>query len=330
MDPRNPELKNLRIRTDFFADFFMFPLINLKSPIPSNNIFNRVLAHSHKVQHSTFAYKASNSTHLDMSPLRFLLVAVVAAVVGAFGVGKTSRYLKTTALNANIIETAEKAGNFNTFVKLVKSAGLDGALSANGLTVFAPTDEAFAKIPAEILESLAGDAATLSSVLQFHVHPGVMNPTRTGRTINTLLVGADTFPKQLTIKVTNWECEAFVFAGQATPAKVTTMGIKCDNGLIHEITEVLLPYEGDLPPSVTFIGMGGIKMGKTLQLSYYGSQEGTGKAITGDMKEKYDPISVGTNWKKAGNWDNAIGYFDEAVEYHKRNSVEYNKEKNEK
>lgn len=262
-----------------------------------------------------------------MSPFRFLLVAVIAAVVGAFGVSKTSRYLKTTALNANIVETAEKAGNFNTFVRLVKSAGLESALAATGLTVFAPTDEAFAKIPADFLASLAADAATLSSILSFHVHPGVMNPTRTGKTINTLLMGDDAFPKQLTIKVTNWECEAFIFAGQDTPAKVTTMGIKCDNGLIHEITEVLLPYEGNVPPSVTFIGMGGIKMAKTLQLTYYGSQEGTGKAINGDMKEKYDPINVGTNWKKAGNWDNALGYFDEAVEYHKKNSVEYNKDK---
>lgn len=265
-----------------------------------------------------------------MSPFRILLIAVGAAVAGAFGVAKSTRFLKTTALNANIVETAEKAGNFNTFVKLVKSAGLDGALSAAGLTVFAPTDEAFAKIPTEVLESLASDPVSLSKVLQFHVHPGIMNPTRTGRTLDTLMIGADTFPKQLTIKVTNWECESFVFAGQETPAKVTTMGIKCDNGLIHEITEVLLPYEGDLPPSVTFIGMGGIKMAKTLQLSYYGSQEGTGKAINGDQKEKYDPISVGTNWKKAGNWDNALGYFDDAVDYHKKNTVEYSKEKNDK
>ena len=269
-----------------------------------------------------------------MFSTRILILAVIVGVANAFGAAKGLRVLRNTALNANIVETAAAAGNFNTLLKLVKAAGLESVLSAAGkLTVFAPTDEAFAKIPAESLANLAKDPVALSNVLKFHVHAGTMNPTRTGRTVDTLLMGEDNFPKQLTIKVTNWECESFVFAGQEKPAKVTNMGIICDNGLIHEITEVLLPYEGNVAPSVTFIGKGGITIEKTLQLSYYGPEAGKGRdpeGIKGAADKEYAPISVGETWKRAGNWDNALGYFDDSVEYHKDNSVAYNKDKNPK
>jgi uncharacterized surface protein with fasciclin (FAS1) repeats len=271
---------------------------------------------------------------LAMFSTRILILAVIVGVANAFGAGKALRILRNTALNANIIETATAAGNFKTLLSLVKAAGLDGVLAADAkLTVFAPTDEAFAKIPAESLANLAKDPVALANVLKYHVHPGTMNPTRTGRTLDTLLMGEDSFPKQLTVKVTNWECESFIFAGQEKPAKVTTMGIKCDNGLIHEITEVLLPYEGNVPPSVTFIGKGGITIEKTLQLSYYGPEAGKGRdpeGIKGGADKEYAPISVGDEWKRAGNWDNALGYFDDSVEYHKGNSVAYNKDKEQK
>jgi hypothetical protein len=59
------------------------------------------------------------------------------------------------------------------------------------------------------------------------------------------------------------------------------MGIKCDNGLIHAIDTVLIPYEGNRAPTVTFIGKGGITEKKTLQLSFYGSLEGTGFGVSG-------------------------------------------------
>ena len=266
-----------------------------------------------------------------MSPLRILALATLIAVVGAFNAAKSSCFLKNTALNANILDTAVSAGNFKRLIELVKIAGLADTLSKadSKLTLFAPTDEAFGNLPQDVLESLKRDPASLSKLLSFHVHPGVMNPTRTGRTLDTLMMGTDNFPKQLTIKVTNWECESFVFAGQEKPAKVTTMGIKCDNGLIHEITEVLLPYEGDLGPTVTFIGKGGITLEKTLQLSYYGPEEGKGRdLVKGDPNKVFEPISVGETWRRAGNWDNQLGYFDESVEYHnKKNAGEHLTEK---
>ena len=251
---------------------------------------------------------------MKMFIIRFLSLAVAIGVTAAFGAARTARLLRNTALNANIVETATADGNFKTLIAAVTAAGLADTLMGGKFTLFAPTDEAFAKLPEGTVEALLADIPTLTRILKFHVHPGIMNPTRTGRTLDTLLEGNDNFPKQLTIKVTNWECESFVFAGQATPAQVTTMGIKCDNGLIHVINEVLLPYEGDVAPTVTFIGLGGIRIEKTLQLTYYGSQEGKGKGISGDKKEdEYAPISVGNTWIQAGNWDNTKDYFEEEI-----------------
>ncbi|MEO1795261.1 MAG: fasciclin domain-containing protein, partial [Pseudomonadota bacterium] len=63
--------------------------------------------------------------------------------------------VSTSAQSANIVETAEGAGVFNTLIAAAKAAGLAGALSSGGpLTVFAPTDEAFEKLPAGTVESL--------------------------------------------------------------------------------------------------------------------------------------------------------------------------------
>lgn len=249
-----------------------------------------------------------------MFAVRFLTFAVVVAVATSFGIVRTARF--NSALNANIVDTAAKVGIFNTLIAAVKAAGLTEALSADKLTVFAPTDEAFAKLPAGTVEALLADIPTLTRILKYHVHPGIMNPTRTGRTLDTLLEGADNFPKQLTIKVTNWECESYVFAGQETPAKVIEMGIKCDNGLIHVINEVLLPYEGNVGPTVTFIGLGGIKIAKTLQQAYYGPEAGKGRdpeGIKGGADKVYEPISVGSTWVRAGNWDNTPDYFAEEI-----------------
>jgi uncharacterized surface protein with fasciclin (FAS1) repeats len=248
-----------------------------------------------------------------MLPIRVLALCVLAAVVSSFSVMKTPMF-HNSALNANIFDTAVADGNFKTFHAAAKAAGLVDALSSPGITVFAPTDEAFAKLPEGTLEALLTDIPLLKNILSFHVYPGIMNPTRTGKTLNTLLMGSDNFPKQLVIKVTNWDCVPFVFGGQETPAEVTTMGIKCDNGLIHAINEVLLPYEGDLPPMVTFIGMGGIELPVSLQKGYYGPVAGSGRDPKGIAEKKVGEMTkVGDTWIKACNYDNKPGYWDETT-----------------
>ena len=79
----------------------------------------------------------------------------------------------TLASAADIVDTAVSAGQFNTLVKAVQAAGLVETLKGKGpFTVFAPTDEAFAKLPAGTVEALLQDKEKLAKVLTYHVVPG--------------------------------------------------------------------------------------------------------------------------------------------------------------
>jgi uncharacterized surface protein with fasciclin (FAS1) repeats len=83
--------------------------------------------------------------------------------------------LSATAADKDIVDTAIAAGNFKTLVVAVQKAGLVETLKGKGpLTVFAPTDEAFAKIPKAQLDALLMDKSKLSAVLTYHVVPGLV------------------------------------------------------------------------------------------------------------------------------------------------------------
>ena len=251
-----------------------------------------------------------------MMQLRFLALIVVVAVVGAFRAALPRAMRSSTSLNANVLETAKSAGCFNTLIAALKAAGLEDAMAAPGqFSLFAPSDDAFAKLPPGTVESLLKDPAKLASILKYHVVPEKMKPTRNGKNWDTLCIGEDGFPKQLVVKVTNWECEMFIFGGQTEPSQVTTppgncdmgsnyQGVTCDNGVIHQVNEVLIPYEGTIPPKITHIGAGDIKGTKTLQMGFYVPQEGTGfaKWYPREDLSVLDPIKVGKTWTDAGHW----------------------------
>jgi hypothetical protein len=94
----------------------------------------------------------------------------------------------------------------------------------------------------------------------------------------------------------------------------TAGGISCDNGVIHVVDQVLLPYEGNVIPtwgSVTMMGERDISGEAKLQKGYYGSQEGTGKGYRG--KDKFDPAKDSFDsekfkdaWGTAANWRGGI------------------------
>ena len=129
----------------------------------------------------------------------------------------------------DIVDTAVAAGNFNTLVTAIKAAGLVETLKGKGpYTVFAPTDEAFAKIPKADLDALIADKAKLAAVLTYHVVPGkVMAKKVKAGDINTVNGKA--------IKVTT---DSGVMVNDA---KVTATDIKASNGVIHVIDTVLMP-----------------------------------------------------------------------------------------
>jgi len=131
----------------------------------------------------------------------------------------------------NIIETAEGAGQFGTLLTAIEAAGLTGALSGDGpFTVFAPTDEAFAAIPADDLEAILADTDLLTSILTYHVVSGkVMAADVVNLDAATTLQGSD-----VTISVDGGSVSV-------DDATVVATDIEASNGVIHVIDAVITP-----------------------------------------------------------------------------------------
>ena len=129
----------------------------------------------------------------------------------------------------DIVDTAVNAGNFKTLVVALKAADLVKTLKGKGpYTVFAPTDEAFAKIPKADLDALLADKEKLSAVLTYHVVSGkVMAKDVKAGDVATV--------NGKTIKVTT---DGGV---SVNTSKVTATDIKASNGVIHVIDTVLMP-----------------------------------------------------------------------------------------
>ncbi|MDX1946950.1 MAG: fasciclin domain-containing protein [Pirellulaceae bacterium] len=132
---------------------------------------------------------------------------------------------------ADIVDTAVAAGQFNTLVTAVKEAGLVETLKGKGpFTVFAPTDEAFAKVPKETLAALLKDREKLAAVLTYHVVPGKV-------------LAADVVKLKSAKTVQGQEATITASAGgvKVDEANVIKTDILCANGVIHVIDAVILP-----------------------------------------------------------------------------------------
>lgn len=133
----------------------------------------------------------------------------------------------------DIVDTAVTAGSFKTLVAAVTAAGLVDTLKGAGpFTVFAPSDDAFAKLPAGTVEDLVKpeNKAKLTAILTLHVMPGkVMAADVAGQTLSPASVNGEALHVDGTHGVT------------VNGAHVTTADIACTNGVIHVIDAVLLP-----------------------------------------------------------------------------------------
>jgi uncharacterized surface protein with fasciclin (FAS1) repeats len=130
----------------------------------------------------------------------------------------------------DIVDTAVKAGSFTTLVAAVKAAGLVETLKGTGpFTVFAPTDEAFAKLPQGTVDALLKDIPKLKQILTYHVVSGkVMAADVVKMKSATTVEGSD-------LKV---DASSGVKINNST---VTTPDVAADNGVIHIIDTVLMP-----------------------------------------------------------------------------------------
>jgi len=154
---------------------------------------------------------------------RLLVVAAALAVVVAPSAVQAGS-------QKDIVDTAVAAGNFTTLVTALKAAGLVDTLKGKGpFTVFAPTDEAFAKIPKADLDALIANKAKLTKVLTYHVVAGKVMAAdvmklKDAKTVEGQMLKFDTSNG---VKVNN--------------AKVIMADIGTSNGVIHVIDTVVLP-----------------------------------------------------------------------------------------
>lgn len=134
----------------------------------------------------------------------------------------------------DIVETAVSAGSFTTLTAALDAADLVETLKGEGpFTVFAPTDEAFAKLPEGTVESLLEDIPTLTEILTYHVVAGKVDASQ----VVTLDQAETVNGKNLSIAVEDGTV-------MVNDAKVITADIMASNGIIHVIDTVILP-QGD-------------------------------------------------------------------------------------
>lgn len=133
--------------------------------------------------------------------------------------------------SADIVGTATASGSFNTLVTAVRAAGLEETLSDGGpYTVFAPTDAAFAKLPAGTVESLLADPDRLREILLYHVVAGSVSSGEVVKLKHaTTAQGSD-------IKIAVRDGSVMI-----NDATVTQADIETSNGIIHVIDTVILP-----------------------------------------------------------------------------------------
>lgn len=158
---------------------------------------------------------------------------VIAAGLGIASLASAGSHHEATAdamPRKDIVETAMAIGSFGTLVQALKAADLIATLSGEGpFTVFAPTDDAFAKIPEADLQALLSDKEKLTAVLTYHVVPGRITATQI-----TALDSAKTVQgESLAIDTSD--------GVRVDSARVVQTDIGASNGIIHVIDTVVLP-----------------------------------------------------------------------------------------
>jgi uncharacterized surface protein with fasciclin (FAS1) repeats len=135
-----------------------------------------------------------------------------------------------TQASVNIIETATSAGSFNTLLDALDTAGLVETLQGTGpFTVFAPSDEAFAKIPDSIRTAIIADKDALTELLTYHVIAGEV----TAADVASLTSAETAQGSTITIDTSD--------GVKVDGARVVTTDIRASNGIIHVIDTVMIP-----------------------------------------------------------------------------------------
>lgn len=158
-------------------------------------------------------------------PVLFLLTSLAVLPMAAYAGSGPQR------TSQNIAQIAKGEGSFKTLTAALEATGLDKVLSAPGpFTVFAPTDEAFAKLPPGTVDALLKDIPRLKSILLFHVVAGEVRAADVAKVTSAKTVEGSSLP----VKVSGGS----VRVGGASVVKTD---IEASNGVIHVIDTVLIP-----------------------------------------------------------------------------------------
>ena len=162
-----------------------------------------------------------------------LALGLVALVFAALAVPAAPASPASPAASKNIVQVAAGNPQFSTLASLIKKAGLVSALSGKSkLTVFAPTNAAFAKLPKATLKKVQSDKKLLTSILTYHVVKGAVPASEVvklnGKSVKTL--------NGKSVKIAVKSGKVYV-----NKAQVTKTDVKASNGVIHVINQVLIP-----------------------------------------------------------------------------------------
>ena len=172
-----------------------------------------------------------------MSQLRIVTraaaAAAVALAVAAAAPSAASAQHSSGMGGKNVVQVATEAGTFKTLVAAVQAAGLAETLQGEGpFTVFAPSDAAFAKLPAGTVEALLADKAKLAAILTYHVVPG--------KVMAADVIGAGS-AKPATVNGEPLDVQVRGGKVYVNGAQVTSADVGASNGVIHVIDTVLMP-----------------------------------------------------------------------------------------
>lgn len=167
-----------------------------------------------------------------MSRISIASMAAVGLAVAGLMIGSSL----ARAGNQDIVDTAASAGQFKTLATALEAADLVATLKGPGpFTVFAPTDEAFAKLPAGTVENLLKpeNKAKLTAILTYHVVPGAVKAEQVTTLDEVKTVNGTT------AKISTGDGKVMI-----NDATVVKADIAASNGVIHVIDKVILPPEG--------------------------------------------------------------------------------------
>jgi uncharacterized surface protein with fasciclin (FAS1) repeats len=162
-----------------------------------------------------------------------LALGLVALVLAALAVPAAPASQASPAASKNIVQVAAGNPQFSTLAGLIKKAGLVSALSGKSkLTVFAPTNAAFAKLPKATLKKVQSDKKLLTSILTYHVVKGAVPASKVvkldGKSVKTL--------NGKNVKIALKSGKVYV-----NKAQVIKTDVKASNGVIHVLDQVLIP-----------------------------------------------------------------------------------------